>query len=88
MIPTSSYKQTQHLLALLLYLSISFLNGQSKSISFSYNQINDVKVLFDSFSDHENSKVDIGSYPFFRAGRLGVAIVLRSSEQSKIDKCN
>ena len=29
---------------------------------FSYNQINDVKVLFDSFSDHENSKVDIGSY--------------------------
>ena len=35
-----------------------------------------------------NKNVDIGSYPFFRAGRLGVAIVLRSSEQSKIDKCN
>ena len=40
MIPTSSYKQTQRLLALLLYLSISLLNGQSKSISLSYNQIN------------------------------------------------
>ena len=35
-----------------------------------------------------NKNVDIGSYPFFRAGRLGVAIVLRSDEQSKIDKCN
>ncbi len=37
---------------------------------------------------NKNKEVDIGSYPFFRAGRLGVAIVLRSSEQSKIDKCN
>ena len=37
----------------------------------------------------ENNKdVDIGSYPFFRAGKLGVAIVLRSSKQDKIDKCN
>ena len=37
---------------------------------------------------NKNKDVDIGSYPFFRAGRLGVAIVLRSSEQSKIDRCN
>ncbi len=36
----------------------------------------------------KNKDVDIGSYPFFRAGKLGVAIVLRSSEQNKIDKCN
>jgi len=35
-----------------------------------------------------NKDVDIGSYPFFKAGRLGVAIVLRSSDQRKIDKCN
>ena len=35
-----------------------------------------------------NKDVDIGSYPFFRAGRLGVAIILRGSERSKIDKCN
>ena len=34
-----------------------------------------------------NKDVDIGSYPFFRAGKLGVAIVLRSADQSKIDKC-
>ena len=36
----------------------------------------------------KNKDVDIGSYPFFRAGKLGVAIVLRSSDQNKIDKCN
>ena len=36
----------------------------------------------------KNKDVDIGSYPFFRAGRLGVAIVLRSSDQKKIDKCS
>ena len=32
--------------------------------------------------------VEIGSYPFFKAGKLGVSIVLRSEEQSKIDNCN
>ena len=37
---------------------------------------------------NNNEDVDIGSYPFFRAGKLGVAIVLRSSEQNKLDKCN
>ena len=34
-----------------------------------------------------NKEVDIGSYPFFKAGKLGVAIVLRSTDQNKIDKC-
>ena len=32
--------------------------------------------------------VEIGSYPFFHAGKLGVSIVLRSENQSKIDECN
>ena len=37
----------------------------------------------------ENNKdVDIGSYPFFRQGKLGVSIVLRSSDQNKIEDCN
>ena len=36
----------------------------------------------------QNKDVEIGSYPFFRAGKLGVSIVLRSEEQKKIDKCN
>ena len=37
----------------------------------------------------ENNKdVEIGSYPFFHAGKLGVSIVIRSEDQSKIDVCN
>ena len=40
-----------------------------------------------SIVQDNNKDVDIGSYPFFRAGSLGVAIVLRSTNQIKIDKC-
>ena len=36
----------------------------------------------------ENSDVEIGSYPFFHAGKLGVSIVIRSENQTKIDNCN
>ena len=36
----------------------------------------------------QNQDVEIGSYPFFHAGMLGVSIVLRSENQSKIDNCN
>ena len=35
----------------------------------------------------QNLEVEIGSYPFFHAGKLGVSIVLRSENQSKIDNC-
>ena len=37
---------------------------------------------------NKNKEVEIGSYPFFRAGKLGVSIVLRSTDQDKIDECN
>tara|TARA_B100000780_G_scaffold95022_1_gene66226 strand:+ start:1737 stop:2486 length:750 start_codon:yes stop_codon:yes gene_type:complete len=37
---------------------------------------------------NNNKDVEIGSYPFFQAGQLGVSIVIRSEEQSEIDKCN
>ena len=36
----------------------------------------------------DNKDVEIGSYPFFQAGKLGVSIVIRSEDQSKIDNCN
>jgi molybdenum cofactor synthesis domain-containing protein len=36
----------------------------------------------------QNKDVEIGSYPFFHAGKLGVSIVMRSESQSKIDNCN
>ena len=43
-----------------------------------------------SLSDIQDrySEIDIGSYPFFQAGKLGVSIVIRSEDQSKIDNCN
>jgi molybdenum cofactor synthesis domain-containing protein len=37
---------------------------------------------------NDNQDVEIGSYPFFQAGKLGVSIVIRSENQSKIDNCN
>jgi len=37
---------------------------------------------------NDNQDVEIGSYPFFQAGKLGVSIVIRSEDQSKINKCN
>ena len=36
----------------------------------------------------QNKDVEIGSYPFFHSGKLGVSIVIRSEKQSKIDNCN
>ncbi len=35
----------------------------------------------------KNIDVEIGSYPFFQAGKLGVSIVIRSEQQIKIDLC-
>ncbi len=36
----------------------------------------------------QNKDVEIGSYPFFHSGKLGVSIVLRSENQLKINHCN
>jgi molybdenum cofactor synthesis domain-containing protein len=35
-----------------------------------------------------NKDVEIGSYPFFQAGKLGVSIVIRSEDKFKIDNCS
>ena len=35
-----------------------------------------------------NKDIEIGSYPFFQAGKLGVSIVIRSEDQSKINTCS
>ncbi len=36
----------------------------------------------------DNQDVEIGSYPFFQAGKLGVSIVIRSEDKNKIKVCN
>ena len=35
---------------------------------------------------NNNKEVEIGSYPFFRQGKLGVSVVLRSVDKIKIEK--
>ena len=37
---------------------------------------------------NNNKDIEIGSYPFFQAGKLGVSIVIRSEKNSKIDECS
>jgi molybdenum cofactor synthesis domain-containing protein len=37
---------------------------------------------------NNNKDVEIGSYPFFQAGKLGVSIVMRSEDKYKIDSCS
>jgi molybdenum cofactor synthesis domain-containing protein len=37
---------------------------------------------------NNNKDVEIGSYPFFQAGKLGVSIVIRSEDKLKIETCN
>ena len=41
-----------------------------------------------TFIQENNKDVEIGSYPFFRSRKVGVSIVIRSDEQSKIEVCN
>ena len=41
-----------------------------------------LSTVQDNYND-----VEIGSYPFFQAGKLGVSIVIRSDDQNKIDEC-
>ena len=37
---------------------------------------------------NNNKDIEIGSYPFFQAGKLGVSIVIRSEDHSQIDSCS
>ena len=46
--------------------------------------------IADSLTAVQNkyNNVEIGSYPFFQAGKLGVSIVMRSDDQDLLDKCS
>ena len=58
----------------------------SKTISLKTIESEIAKSLKDV--QNNNKDVDIGSYPFFRKGKVGVSIVMRSENQSKIDICS
>ena len=64
-----------------LWILQVFLRG--KRDSFQFQHLYSLSKVQD-----QNKDVEIGSYPFFHAGKLGVSIVLRSEQQSKIDNCS
>ena len=58
----------------------------NKSISI-YAVESDISKELTKISRKYFKKVDIGSYPFFRLGRIGVSIVLRSANKKSIKNC-
>ena len=57
----------------------------SKTISLRTVESEIAKSL--SKVQEDNTDVEIGSYPFFQAGKLGVSIVIRSEDKLKINQC-
>ena len=57
----------------------------SQTISISTVESEIAKPLEDIQNKFKN--IEIGSYPFFRMGKIGVSIVMRSTEESKIEDC-
>tara|TARA_B110001452_G_scaffold158770_1_gene132132 strand:+ start:1448 stop:2197 length:750 start_codon:yes stop_codon:yes gene_type:complete len=57
----------------------------SKTISLRTVESEIAKSL--SKVQEDNNDVEIGSYPFFQAGKLGVSIVIRSEDKLKINQC-
>ena len=61
----------------------------SKSDEKKLDIYEDYPILYKKiYFTYNNKDVEIGSYPFFQAGKLGVSIVIRSESQSKIDVCS
>ena len=58
----------------------------SKTISVSTVESEIAKPLEDIQNKFKN--IEIGSYPFFRLGKVGVSIVMRSTEKNQIDDCS
>ena len=58
----------------------------SETISVNTVESEIAKTLEDIQNKFKN--IEIGSYPFFRLGKVGVSIVMRSTEKNKIDDCS
>tara|TARA_Y100000591_G_scaffold324198_1_gene343224 strand:+ start:981 stop:1733 length:753 start_codon:yes stop_codon:yes gene_type:complete len=66
------------------------LVGGEPIISKTLNLITVESEIAKSLSivQNQNADVEIGSYPFFKAGKIGVSIVIRSTDEKKINRCN
>ena len=58
----------------------------SKTISVNTVESKIAKSLEDVQNKFKD--IEIGSYPFFRLGKIGVSIVIRSTEKNQIDDCS
>ena len=58
----------------------------SRTISVGTVESEIAKPLKDIQNKFKN--IEIGSYPFFKLGKVGVSIVMRSTEKNKIDDCS
>ena len=66
---------------------IKGLKVHSKTVSFYTVESNIAKNL-EQIQKKYKKFVDIGSYPFFRLGKIGVAVVTRSTSLSKLKSVN
>ena len=57
----------------------------SKTISVNTAESEIAKALEDVQNKFKD--IEIGSYPFFRFGKIGVSIVMRSTEKKQINDC-
>ena len=67
-----------------------YLNKGSKVFSDSINLVtveSNISRELEKIQKKFKNDIDIGSYPFFRLGRIGVSIVLRSQNKHKINLC-
>ena len=70
-------------------LTNSIVGGEPiKSLTISLRTVESEIANSLTKVQNDNQDVEIGSYPFFHAGKLGVSIVIRSEDQNKIDNCN
>ena len=58
------------------------------SLTISLRTVESEIAEFLTKVQNNNKDVEIGSYPFFQAGKLGVSIVMRSEDQSRINSCS
>ena len=65
------------------------INGGKKILSETISVDTVESEIAKPLEDVQNnfSNVEIGSYPFFRSGKVGVSIVIRSTEKKQIEDC-
>ena len=66
------------------------IRGGKKILSKTISAQTVESEIAESLEEVQNNfkRVEIGSYPFFRLGKIGVSFVIRSTEKKQIDDCH